>query len=158
MDCADLRAVPAHVVAAVDLCASRLGLSRREYVRRRLAQDAAAGGSAITAGDLARFADVFGDLADRRSCRRPGGDRLDDRQVRPRPAWQTPDAARWARSGADLRAGLRRAPCPRCRWNTRPRLVKTGLSRFSRFLPIMASTARCRSLTSSSPRRLSSPG
>ena len=59
-----IRDVPDDVVAAVDARASRLRLSRSEYVRRRLAQDAAAGGSAVTADDLARFADVFGDLAD----------------------------------------------------------------------------------------------
>ncbi len=59
-----IRDVPDDVVAAVDARASRLGLSRSEYVRRRLAQDAAATGSAVTTRDLARFADVFGDLAD----------------------------------------------------------------------------------------------
>lgn len=36
-----IRDVPDDVVAAVDARASRLGLSRSEYVRRRLAQDAA---------------------------------------------------------------------------------------------------------------------
>ena len=44
--------------------ARRLGLSRGEYVRRRLAQDAATGVSPVTAGDLQRFAADFGDLAD----------------------------------------------------------------------------------------------
>jgi hypothetical protein len=39
-------------------------LSRTEYVRRRLAQDAAVSGSPVTTGDLTRFADTFGDLAD----------------------------------------------------------------------------------------------
>ncbi len=59
-----IRDVPDDVVAAVDARASRLGLSRSEYVRRRLAQDAAATVSAVTTRDLTRFADVFGDLAD----------------------------------------------------------------------------------------------
>lgn len=59
-----IRDVPDEVVAAVDARASRLGLSRSEYVRRRLSQDAAGAGQAVTAHDLARFADVFGDLAD----------------------------------------------------------------------------------------------
>jgi hypothetical protein len=59
-----IRDVPDDVVAAVDARAARLGLSRSEYVRRRLAQDAAAAGSAVSTGDLARFADVFSDLAD----------------------------------------------------------------------------------------------
>ena len=59
-----IRDVPDDVIAAVDAHASRLGLSRSEYLRRRLAQDAAASGSPVRAGDLARFAEVFGDLAD----------------------------------------------------------------------------------------------
>ena len=58
-----IRDVPDDVIAAVDARAARLGLSRSEYVRRRLAQDAAAG-SAVSTGDLARFAEVFSDLAD----------------------------------------------------------------------------------------------
>ena len=59
-----IRDVPDEVIAAVDARASRLGLSRSEYVRRRLAQDAAAASSPVSARDLARFAEVFGDLAD----------------------------------------------------------------------------------------------
>jgi hypothetical protein len=48
----------------VDAQAGRLGLSRSEYVRRRLAQDAAATGAAVNTADLIRFAEVFSDLAD----------------------------------------------------------------------------------------------
>jgi len=59
-----IRDVPDEVIAAVDAHANRLGLSRSEYVRRRLAQDAAAAGSPVSARDLARFAEMFGDLAD----------------------------------------------------------------------------------------------
>ena len=59
-----IRDVPDDVIAAVDAHASRLGLSRNEYVRRRLAQDAAASSSPVSARDLARFAEVFSDLAD----------------------------------------------------------------------------------------------
>jgi len=59
-----IRDVPDDVIAALDAHASRLGLSRSEYVRRRLAQDAAASGSPVRARDLARFAEVFADLAD----------------------------------------------------------------------------------------------
>jgi hypothetical protein len=59
-----IRDVPDEVAAAVDAHAARLGLSRSEYVRRRLAQDAAVPDSAVTVRDLARFADAFGDLAD----------------------------------------------------------------------------------------------
>jgi Ribbon-helix-helix protein, copG family len=59
-----IRDVPEEVVAALDAHATRLGLSRSEYVRRRLAQDAAAPGSPVSVEDLARFADTFADLAD----------------------------------------------------------------------------------------------
>jgi hypothetical protein len=59
-----IRDVPDDVIAAVDAHAGRLGLSRSEYVRRRLAQDAVASASRVSAEDLARFAEVFGDLAD----------------------------------------------------------------------------------------------
>lgn len=59
-----IRDVPDEVIAAVDAHASRLGLSRSEYVRRRLAQDAAVPGSAVSVQDLTRFAEMFGDLAD----------------------------------------------------------------------------------------------
>jgi plasmid stability protein len=59
-----IRDVPDEVVAAVDARASRLGLSRSEYVRRRLAQDAAATGTAVSGLDLAWFGEVFTDLGD----------------------------------------------------------------------------------------------
>ena len=59
-----IRDVPEDVVAAVDARASRLGLSRSEYVRRRLAQDAAMTGNAVSTGDLALFAELFSDLGD----------------------------------------------------------------------------------------------
>ena len=59
-----IRDVPDDVIAALDAHAGRLGLSRSEYVRRRLAQDAGASDTPVTVEDLARFADTFGDLAD----------------------------------------------------------------------------------------------
>jgi hypothetical protein len=40
------------------------GLSRSEYVRRRLAQDVAALSAPVTEADLGKFADRFSDLAD----------------------------------------------------------------------------------------------
>lgn len=58
-----IRDVPDDVIAALDAHAGRLGLSRSEYVRRRLAQDAGRG-SPVRVQDLARFTEVFGDLAD----------------------------------------------------------------------------------------------
>jgi hypothetical protein len=59
-----IRDVPEEVLAAVDARAGRLGLSRSEYVRRRLAQDAAASNTAVTTADLTRFGELFADLAD----------------------------------------------------------------------------------------------
>jgi plasmid stability protein len=59
-----IRDVPDDVIAALEAHARRLGLSRTEYVRRRLAQDAAVSDSPVSAGDLTRFAGTFGDLAD----------------------------------------------------------------------------------------------
>jgi hypothetical protein len=41
-----------------------LKVAVRQYVRRRLAQDAAASGGPVSIGDLERFASVFGDLGD----------------------------------------------------------------------------------------------
>jgi hypothetical protein len=41
-----------------------LGLSHTEYVRRRLAQDAALSDSPVSTWDLARFGNTFSDLAD----------------------------------------------------------------------------------------------
>jgi plasmid stability protein len=59
-----IRDVPDEVVAAIDARASRLGLSRSEYVRRRLAQDAVTAAAAVSTKDLARFAEVFAELDD----------------------------------------------------------------------------------------------
>jgi plasmid stability protein len=58
-----IRDVPDEVIAALDAHAGRLGLSRSASVRRRLAQDATAAGTPVSIQDLARFADVFADLA-----------------------------------------------------------------------------------------------
>lgn len=57
-----IRDVPEHVLAAVDAHAARLGLSRAEYVRRRLAADAALPGTAVSVEDLQLFNDQFADL------------------------------------------------------------------------------------------------
>jgi Ribbon-helix-helix protein, copG family len=59
-----IRDVPDDVIAALEAHARRLGLSRTEYVRRRLAQDAALSDSPVSTWDLTRFAETFGDLAD----------------------------------------------------------------------------------------------
>ncbi len=59
-----IRDVPDTVITALDTHAARLGLSRSEYVRRRLTQDAAANDTPVTVADLAQFADKFSDLAE----------------------------------------------------------------------------------------------
>jgi hypothetical protein len=59
-----IRDVPDDVIAALETHARRLGLSRSEYVRRRLAQDAGVTDSPVSAGDLTRFGETFADLAD----------------------------------------------------------------------------------------------
>lgn len=57
-----VRDVPERVVAALDARAAQLGLSRSEYLRRRLAQDAVDTPAPVTVADLGWFADVFTDL------------------------------------------------------------------------------------------------
>jgi hypothetical protein len=59
-----IRDVPDKVLAAVDAHAARLGLSRSEYVRRRLAQDAEVTGASVAISDLARLAERIADLGD----------------------------------------------------------------------------------------------
>lgn len=59
-----VRDVPDDVVAALEARAARLGLSRSEFLRRRLAQEAVAQAGSVTQDDLATFADTFSDLGD----------------------------------------------------------------------------------------------
>lgn len=59
-----VRDVPDDVIAALEARAARLGLSRSEFLRRRLAQEAAASALAVSQDDLAAFASTFADLAD----------------------------------------------------------------------------------------------
>jgi plasmid stability protein len=59
-----IRDIPDEVLAAIDSRAARLGISRVEYVRRRLAQDAAVEPVSVTVEDLNRFSGSFTDLAD----------------------------------------------------------------------------------------------
>ena len=60
-----IRDIPEDVLAAIDASAARLGISRSEYIRRRLAQDASATTVPVSVDDLRGFADAFADLADR---------------------------------------------------------------------------------------------
>jgi hypothetical protein len=59
-----IRDVPEEIVAALDAEARRLGLSRSEYLRRRLAQAFPRESREITMTDLARFEGDFAGLAD----------------------------------------------------------------------------------------------
>lgn len=59
-----IRDVPEEVLTAIDARAARLGISRVEYVRRRLAQDVAVAPVVVTVEDLHRFAGTFADLVD----------------------------------------------------------------------------------------------
>lgn len=56
--------VPEEVIAVIDVRAAGLGLSRNEYLRRRLRQDAQNAGRPVEVSDLQRFESVFADLAD----------------------------------------------------------------------------------------------
>lgn len=58
-----VRDVPDEVITALDARASRLGLSRSEFLRRRLAQEATGSPQPVTAEDLAAFAETFADLS-----------------------------------------------------------------------------------------------
>lgn len=59
-----IRGIPETVLAGVDAHAARLGLSRAEYIRRRLSSDAATSSAPVSIDDLRTFADDFSDLAD----------------------------------------------------------------------------------------------
>jgi hypothetical protein len=59
-----IRDVPDGVLAGVDAHAARLGISRVEYIRRRLAADAATASTPVTVDDLRAFTDRFADLGD----------------------------------------------------------------------------------------------
>jgi hypothetical protein len=59
-----IRDVPDEVLTAIDARAAKLGISRVEYVRRRLAQDAAVAPVSVDVTDLDRFAATYADLAD----------------------------------------------------------------------------------------------
>lgn len=59
-----IRDIPEGVLKALDARAARLGISRSECVRRRLAQDAVGAMVPVGIDDLSRFSDTFADLAD----------------------------------------------------------------------------------------------
>lgn len=59
-----IRDIPEAVLAGVDAHAARLGISRAEYIRRRLAADAATANAPVSVEDLRALADRFADLTD----------------------------------------------------------------------------------------------
>lgn len=59
-----IRDIPDAVLAGIDAHAARLGISRVEYIRRRLAADAAVSFAQVSADDLRTFASTYADLAD----------------------------------------------------------------------------------------------
>jgi hypothetical protein len=65
-----IRDVPAEDLARIDAHAARQGLSRTEYLRRRLRQDAARPTSPVSVADLQRFSSRFEDLGDAELMRR----------------------------------------------------------------------------------------
>jgi Ribbon-helix-helix protein, copG family len=102
-----IRDVPDEVIAGLDAHAGRLGLSRSEYVRRRLAQDAARPGSEVSVRDLAKFAETS-------ECDRLAG-------LRPEPTSGTPRT--WNRGmpmAAEGRGQQPLLPCPRRRLRAAP--------------------------------------
>ena len=56
--------VPDEVLAVIDRRAAHLGLSRSEYLRRQLIQEAARSEVAVTVADLQRFSELARDLED----------------------------------------------------------------------------------------------
>jgi tetraacyldisaccharide-1-P 4'-kinase len=59
-----IRDVPDDVLASLDAIAARMGLSRTEYIRRRLAQDARIARVTVTSADLRRFTSAVAGLGD----------------------------------------------------------------------------------------------
>ena len=59
-----IRDVPEDVIAAIDIKAQRLGLSRTEYLRQTLTRERDVAPPGVSGADLAAFADTFADLAD----------------------------------------------------------------------------------------------
>ncbi|KAF0963788.1 type II toxin-antitoxin system VapB family antitoxin [Rhodococcus sp. T7] len=59
-----IRNFPAEDLALLDEHAARLGISRTEYLRRHLQQEARRTITTVSAADLKRFSQDFPDLAD----------------------------------------------------------------------------------------------
>jgi ribbon-helix-helix CopG family protein len=59
-----IRNVPEEDLARIDEQAARLGLSRNEYLRRRIMQEAGRTRPEVTRADLERFSELSRDLLD----------------------------------------------------------------------------------------------
>jgi hypothetical protein len=59
-----IRDFPADDLARLDAHALALGLSRSEFIKRQLSQEARRVVASVSADDLRRMGDVFADLAD----------------------------------------------------------------------------------------------
>ncbi len=59
-----IRDVPEDDLARIDAHAARLGISRNEYLQRRLHQDARRVSTTVTMEDLAEFGELSADLLD----------------------------------------------------------------------------------------------
>ena len=59
-----IRGIPDDVLAVMDQLAARMGLSRTEFIRRRLIQDARAARMSVTPEDWNRFTDSYRDLSE----------------------------------------------------------------------------------------------
>ena len=59
-----IRDIPDDVLVVLDQLAARMGLSRTEYIRSRLSQDARAARVSVTPEDWNRFAHTYQDLGD----------------------------------------------------------------------------------------------
>jgi hypothetical protein len=59
-----IRDVPDDVLKVIDQRAAGQGLSRSEYLRRQLSQEAARSEVTVTLGDLQRFSELARDLED----------------------------------------------------------------------------------------------
>lgn len=65
-----IRDVPPEDLARIDAAAARRGLSRSEYLRRRLHQEATRPQATVTADSLRGFGERFADLGDPEVMRR----------------------------------------------------------------------------------------
>ena len=74
-----IRGLPEEILAELDARAAKLGVSRTEYIRRRLTQDTAYPTVAVAVADLQQISTTP------MSCRGRGSDQLAHRQVRTRP-------------------------------------------------------------------------